>query len=66
MKKFVLFFVAILLVSCNPREENESCDVVDLTPFQNEEVSDDIVQYIEDVQFVTFETLDSCLIMGDA
>jgi hypothetical protein len=64
MKKFVLLFAVILLVSCNPREEKESCDVVDLTPFQNEEVSDDIAQCVEDVQLIALETSDSCLIMS--
>ena len=64
MKNYVLLFAVILLLSCNPREEKESCDVVDLTPFQNEEVSDDIVQYVEDVQLIALETSDSCLMMG--
>ena len=64
MKNYVLLFAVILLVSCNPREEKESCDVVDLTPFQNEEVSDDIAQCVEDVQLIALETSDSSLIMG--
>lgn len=63
MKQSIVFFcAALLIVSCSVKEEEKSCEVIDFTPFQKDEVSDDITQYIEDVELIPFEVSDSCLV----